>query len=282
MRDPFYAGTLYPKTEKALIDAIKASFEHEKGPGALPSKKERAEPIKGLVAPHTHISLAGPCMAWSYLALAESPETDLYIIAAYNFGEGKSGIGMRTYAMPMGEVRVDQRFAQELVAKKTIQIADNFHERDHAIEIQIPWIQYVKKRNIKILPLLLGEDIDLKTLAVDIKETLVDQGKTATLIISGEFTHYGPAYTFVPYDKPAQAHIIEFDGKALEFLKANDIKGFSNFCAEHTNTIDAALPLQLAYHLLKPKKAVLEQYYTTADITGEQRNIVAMASILFN
>lgn len=280
MRQPFYAGVLYPKTENTLRRAIEEAYEHEKGPGALPTEA-RSEPVKGILAPHSAITLSGPCTAWSYKALAESPPADVYIIAAYNLGQNASGAGMRTYSMPFGEIRVDQKLCQALTAKKHIRFADNFHEHDHAIEVQLPWLQHAIKPNVKILPLLLADDVDLKELAVDLKETLLDQGKKAKLILSAEFTHHGPAYTFLPFDPPVNKHVYEYDAKALSHLTNLDLQGFLDFCASGPCSIDAVKPLEFAFHFLKPNKILVEQYYTSADVTGDEKNIAAYASILF-
>ncbi|NJL44470.1 MAG: AmmeMemoRadiSam system protein B, partial [Nitrosarchaeum sp.] len=281
MREALYAGHLYPKTELALKRALTEAFEHARGPGSIPPRTPQKEAIRGLLAPYSALSIAGPCAAWSYTALAQAPDPDLYIIAATNLTELHSALGLRTYAMPFGEVRVDQRFAQDLSAKGTIPIVDTFHEQDPAIEVQLPWIQFVTRPNIKVLPLLLADDIDLKTLAVDIKETLAEHNKTAQLILSAEMTHHGPAYTFMPFNKPALPHIYANDKKALERLTALDLQGYLNICKQGPCSSDAIFPIELAFHLLKPKKITLEHYYTSADITGEEKNIAAYVSLLF-
>ena len=70
-RIPIVAGTFYPDDFGELDNVIRASFEAELGPGALPSNK-RLKRIFGIIAPHAGYKFSGQCAAWAYKEIAES------------------------------------------------------------------------------------------------------------------------------------------------------------------------------------------------------------------
>ncbi len=283
MRKPLFAGYFYPKFPVELEEEIKKCFYHEKGPGELPTEK-RNKDIKGVIVPHAGIIYSGPCAAWSYKEVAEAPLPDTYIILAPNHNSFESGIGVETFETPFGYVRADQHLAHKIVEKGTIDINNRIHEHEHSIEVQLPWLQFINKHKmekVKILPILVSGDIDLKQLSLDIKESIIDLNRKVIFIISSDFTHYGAMYRYLPFTMNPIKQVYELDGKALEIIKEKDAKKFLEFIDEHSSTICGAYPIALGLMLLNNTKVRVEQYYTSAEITGDKKNFVAYASIIF-
>ncbi len=290
MRKAVAAGMFYEKAKTLLDEQIKECFLEEKGPGTLPIKINKSKKSLAIISPHAGYSYSGMAAAWSFKAIAEQKMSDLYVIIGPNHYSTESGLTSETFEMPHGFVRVDQHFARELVAKGTIKENNKIHINEHSIEVQIPFLQFIFRKNIeklKILPILIGSDItrkELKNLAIDIKEVAMDMNKKITVIISSDFTHYGSNYGYIPFESERQKNIYALDNKAIDFIKNLDAEGFLDFVEQEQMTICGAIPIYLLLNIIKDTDVLLEQYYTSADLdpNSNYKNSVSYASIVFN
>ncbi|MBD3209334.1 AmmeMemoRadiSam system protein B [Candidatus Woesearchaeota archaeon] len=287
MRKPRYAGLFYEKGEVSLKKQLRECFEGPRGPGALPPERQaekKAALPQAVIAPHAGYQYSGACAAWSYKAMGEAPLADVYVILAPSHHGSSSGLTQQTFETPLGLVRVDQDLARRLLEKGTIKENDAIHEQEHAIEVHLPFLQFIHQdviERVKVLPLLVSQDVDLQQLAVDLKEVLVDTEKKAVIIASSDFTHYGRHYHYVPFEENAQEQIAALDKGAIDFIKTRDHEGFLQYVGDKSATICGAHPIALLLRLVKPGDVLLEQYYTSAAITGDQKNSVSYASIVF-
>ena len=289
MRTAKYAGKFYEKAISLLDRQITECFTGPKGPGALPSSITNKE-VAAVICPHASYNYSGQAAAWSYKAIAELGMSDLYIIIGPSHLSAETAFTNETFETPYGLVRVDQHFARELMLKGHIKENNSIHENEHSIEVQLPFLQFVFKKNmekIKILPILIGHDTtreQLKQIALDIKEVAMDMNKKATIIISGDFTHYGRNYNYIPFGDHVKENIYKLDEAAINFIKEFRADEFLDFIDEEISTICAALPIYLLLNYIKTGTVNLEQYYTSADLDPESnyKNSVSYASIVFN
>ena len=130
MRKAAYAGFFYPKTIDALNKALEECFTGKLGPGALPSKpKLDSTPIKAIISPHAGYVYSGMAAAWGYMAIAEAPLPDLFILLGASHRLGESGISLESFETPFGLIRVDQDFAKALVKKGNIKVNEEIQNR---------------------------------------------------------------------------------------------------------------------------------------------------------
>ena len=288
MRKAVYAGKFYERGEVSLQNQIRECFEGGRGPGAVPPElqKDKKAPLpKAILAPHAGYAFSGACAAWAYKALGEAPLADVYIILAPSHHSVETGLTQETFETPLGMVRVDQDLARRLLEKGTIKENNAIHEVEHSIEVQLPFLQFVHKdviEKIKILPILVGHDADLANLAVDLKEVLVDTGKKAVFIVSSDFTHYGRDYHYLPFTSDIPENLAALDKGAIDLIKKRDPEGFLAYVDDKMATICGAYPIALLLKTASFKQAALEQYYTSSEITGEQKNSVSYAAIVFS
>ncbi len=283
-RSPAFAGTFYAGNPVELENQITESFEHKLGPGALPVNKREGS-LKAVIAPHAGYAYSGPCAAWSYKAIAEADFPDLYVLLAPNHHGTGTALSLENWETPLGMVRIDQGFAKAFMEKSGIKADETVHAREHAIEVQLPFLQFVTKdhmHELKILPVLLDQDADLKKLALDLKETILETKKQVVFIASSDFTHYGSNYRYVPFTLDVKKNIYALDEGAINLIKKADAKGLLAYAEEHLTTICGILPIALLLETIKPNSVELEQYYTSADITdGNYKNSVSYGSIIF-
>ncbi len=282
IRHPVASGKFYPSHFEELEAQIKASFTHRFGPGALPSLRNDKE-IKAVIVPHAGYSFSGPCAAWAYKEIAESHFPETYIILGPNHtGMGSTAVSLDDWETPFGIVRTNKKIA-ELIARKTGISSDrNAHLYEHSIEVQLPFLQFVsrdKLDRLKIVAICMTNDVDFKSFALDLKEALIDYD--VGFIVSSDFTHYGPAYRYLPFELEKKRRLYELDNKAIEFIKSKDPDGFLNYIYETGATICGYLPIAVLLNTIKAQKVTLLQYYTSGDIINDYKNAVGYAAISF-
>jgi AmmeMemoRadiSam system protein B len=99
--------------------------------------------------------------------------------------------------------------------------------------------------------------------------------------VSSDFTHYGSNYGYVPFSSDVKERIYKLDRDAIELIKNKDAAGFADYVYKTGATICGQLPIILLLKTILFKKALLEQYYTSGDITDDYANSVSYASIVF-
>lgn len=286
MRQPIAAKTHYANGITLLDNQFDEIFHHEKGPGALPATKLDSEGprVKGIVVPHAPLPLSGPCAAWSYKMLAEDGcDSRLYIILAQAQYSTETGVTMETFSMPYGEVRTDQHFIRDLVAKGHIGVNDAAHQKESVIEVQLPFLQYIHKskmETIKIVPIIVNSETNTEELALDIKETLIEQKKEATFIFVSNMVSYGRSFHYVPFTEKVSENLAKLDEEILASFKEWDKQGFIDKIQETMAPISGYAALLMAFQLLTPEKIIVEQHYHSGDINGNYSNTVGYASIV--
>jgi AmmeMemoRadiSam system protein B len=279
MRKMIAAGKFYEEDQNRLKAEIDSHYEGERGPGALPLVKP-VRHTQAIIVPSSPYRNCGDCMAWAYKAIAESQRADVYIIIA----AGKPSIALDAYQTPLEKVRIDQELAKAIAAKGTIVIDDIAHNNAHAIDVQLPFLQHAKLReleHIKILPVLVDDSIDLHQLATDIKESLLELGRNAIYIVSTNLTQHGPLFHYVPFTVNVQQAIYDLDKGAIDCILRQDQEGFRSYHAEYVMNIAGASAIELLLRVLRKCKVTLEQYYTSGDVLGDYKNSVSYAAIVF-
>jgi len=285
MRKAAYAGLFYPKTVGTLTKTLEECFTGKLGPGALPTKpRPGALPVKAVISPHAGYVYSGMAAAWSYKALAETELPDLFVLIGPNHRTNESGISLDTFETPLGLVRPDQEFGKALAGKGNIKINEEAHLPEHSLEVQLPFLQFAladRAEKIKILPLLVSDDLDIESAAKDLKGTITELKRRVAFIISSDFTHYGPSYGYLPFKDNIKKNLSDLDMGGVNFIKKGDAEGFRDYVHKTGASICGYLPIILLLKTITFEEALLEQYYTSGDVTNDYTNSVSYASIIF-
>lgn len=282
MRKNKLTGIYYSAAPTLLNNQIKDAFLNERGPGALPGKPNNKTHVKGVIVPFFSYDKSGPCATWAYKQIAEEKRPDVYVIIGQTHQE--SSIGLEPYETPYGIVRVDQVLARDIIKKTKIKNQEALFDKDEFIESQLPYVQYIQNSNlesIKILPLLISHDVELKKLALDLKEVLMEQNKTATIIVPTNFTSYGSNHSYIPFEQKQHQKVYDLDKGAIDLIQKNKPIEYLKYVSDKAMNTNNYLGITLLMLILKPKKSNLEQYYTTADINQNYKNFISFASIIF-
>ncbi|MDI6917477.1 MAG: MEMO1 family protein [Thermoplasmatales archaeon] len=268
MRYPAVAGTFYPGNEKDLRRQIEECFNHRLGPGKIPVYKKGDRNIKGAVVPHAGYVYSGPIAAHVYSALADDGFPETFIIIGPNHTGYGSGVALTTesFNTPLGDADVNKDLAKDLL-DTIIDIDINAHRYEHSIEVQLPFLQYIKK-DFSFVPVCMGMQ-DYKT-AKEVGSVIKDviKGRDVAVIASSDFTHYEPKATANKKDKMAIDAILELDSKKLfEAVKQNNI------------TMCGYGPVISMLEAVNGKKAALLKYATSGDIQP-MNDVVGYAGII--
>jgi len=284
IRYPIVSGQFYADNFAELSKEIEECFR--KGPGELPSKRSKHQ-IRAVIAPHAGYQFSGPGQAWVYKEIGESKLPDIFIILGTNHtGIGKSSTLLEDFETPFGVVKVDQNFAQKLIDEGWVIQSKEVHEKEHSIEVQLPFLQFVQRdhlNKLRIVPIAVSSGANYELFGKSIVKIAKEQKKKVCLIASSDFTHYGVNYGYVPFVYNIKESLEALDMGAIDFIKKLDAWSFIDYVDEHKATICGAYAIAVlieACKALGAKKAELLQYYTSGDIVKDYANAVGYASII--
>jgi AmmeMemoRadiSam system protein B len=194
----------------ALLEQIERCYTHRLGPGIVPQLEVGGKrSIKGAIVPHAGYEYSGPVAAHLFSALAEDgfPET-FVVIGGDHVGHDNAVITTETFVTSLGKVPVDE----ELAKKMGIEENPDVHADEHAIGMQLPFLQHLNPK-IKFVPVYVPtRDMD-KAEEAGKKIGKAIKGADVVVLASTDFTHVGPSY---PQSPPGGLRVDEFARKQDE------------------------------------------------------------------
>jgi AmmeMemoRadiSam system protein B/AmmeMemoRadiSam system protein A len=264
IRNPVVAGQFYPSSApqlKLMIeDMIDANAEKEE--------------VIGLLSPHAGYPYSGPVTG---ATISRIRFKDTFVI----MGPSHTGMGKPfsimtegTWKMPLGEVEIDSDLAKQILASSTYLEEDYLaHLQEHAVEVQLPFLQYFKP-DIKIVPIILAHttgDI-YKEIGRGIATAIKDSDRGVVIIASGDMTHYEPQEAAQRKDNQGIEAILDLDEDEL-VRRVNELN--ITMCA-----LAPAATLISAARELGATGAELVMYRTSGDTTGDYSSVVGYAGII--
>ena len=88
------------------------------------------------------------------------------------------------------------------------------HQREHSIEVELPFLQ-VALGQFKLVPILVGglAPGDAEKIAAALREYLTP---STLVVISSDFTHYGPNYDYLPFTQDVEQNLRKLDMGAVD------------------------------------------------------------------
>jgi len=282
VRKPIVAGTFYESEKEALQEQIKECFLSEFGPGKLPEGKKERD-ILGVIAPHAGYAFSGACAAYAYKEIAESRWPEVFILLGLSHSGYGSCISLEDWETPLGIAENDKDFGKALIKNTGLKQDETAHSQEHSIEVQVPFLQFINKDNLKIVPVIVSPDIPYEELGKNIAKTVNESGKKACIIASSDFTHYGINYGYFPFKDNVKENLYELDNGALKHIKNLDARRFLSYTEETGATICGKFPVAVmmeACKVLGGKHAKLLKYCTSGEITKDYSSVVGYGSIV--
>lgn len=276
-RDPAVAGSFYPGARQALGQKVETLL------GKVPAGEKQGK-IAALIAPHAGYAYSGQTAAYGYRAIQGEPFRTVILLGPSHHAafHGLSIPDADTYVTPLGTVPLDRARSKALKAHPLIHTLPMAHGSEHALEVQLPFLQTIFQ-DFRIVPILVGHlsDADYPEVA----EAIGTQLDESTLIIaSSDFTHYGPRFDYLPFDTNLKENLSGLDHQAFQKILQVDRAGFLDFKTRTGDTICGFRPIAVLLEILSGKgirEGKLLHYTTSGAVTGDFTNSVSYASILF-
>ncbi|KON30421.1 hypothetical protein AC482_03950 [miscellaneous Crenarchaeota group-15 archaeon DG-45] len=274
VRRPYVAGAFYPADPDRLRQAIEGCFTHRLGPGGLPRAGASERRIVSAVCPHAGYMYSGPVAAHSYYHLAsEARPSSVVVVGPSHTGLGSpiAMMGSGSWETPLGRVEVDAELADAIFkASDIIDIDERAHRMEHSIEVQLPFLQYIYGRDVRLVPICMGfQDLE-SSREVGRAVARAVEGADAVIVASTDLTHQEPQASANRKDRMVIESILSLDEEALqERVRSNRISmcGYGPVSA----TIHAS-------KLLGASGAELLAYHTSGDVTGDLNAVVGYAA----
>jgi hypothetical protein len=282
-RKPAVAGLWYESSPEGLRMQVQSLLDR----AARTAVPTPSEPPVALVVPHAGYVYSGSTAAAGFVHLRGGPWTRVVLIGPSHYGtfRGASIAPVAAYDTPLGPVYLDVDACRRLQAHALFARAPEAHVREHDLECQLPFIQVVLPK-ARIVPILVGDlgADDARTLAGLIAPLLDDR---TVLVVSTDFTHYGPNYGYVPFQDDPAGNLKKWNLKAAGQIAALDYRGFAEHIQTTHDTIcgrNAIGVAILALQQLAKKKTIrgrVVDYTTSGEITRDFTNSVSYVAILF-
>jgi AmmeMemoRadiSam system protein B len=262
------AGLFYPDDPRELRELVE---------GFLAEVDEQPVSVRAAMVPHAGLVYSGRCAAEVFGQIA-IPRT-VVIVAPNHFGvlsEPATASVWRSGAFdtPLGEVRIAEDLATEILDACALIAHDPIaHRKEHAIEVELPFLAILTKET-KIVPILLAwDDWDqCEELAGVLANLLEGKSDEILLLASSDMTHYESATSAKRKDEAALGAIEHLDGKGL--LGACHRKGIS-MCGRAA----VATTLETARRLGADHASVVD-YRHSGMVTGDDANVVSYAGVV--
>jgi AmmeMemoRadiSam system protein B/AmmeMemoRadiSam system protein A len=275
VRPAAVAGRWYPSDPVHLTSQLEVMLE------AADPWEGRGR-LRALVAPHAGLMYSGPTAAYGY-ACVEPGRFDRVVVMAPSHRTPLRGAAVDPsthYETPLGRMPVDRDAVEALAARDGFQSTAKPFQSEHAIEMQLPFLQ-LRLPEAKLVPVLVGElgGADFDVVAASMSPLL---GERTLVVVSSDFVHYGRNYGFVPFTEDVPSRIRNLDRQAIDAIESHDFGRFQDVLERTGATICGRRPLG-AFMLLAPRtwKSELRHYTTSGEITGDFSNSVSYVSLIF-
>lgn len=264
IRKPAVAGLFYPASKKRLEDEIKTLL-------SISDSGKSFNKIFGIVAPHAGYIYSGRTASYGY-NLLKNKEIETAVIISPSHREYFPGVSVYdgdAYETPLGIAEVDKDMADKLTkGSKVIYKGMEGHKEEHAVEVQVPFLQSVLKE-FKIVPVVMGDQGDLFVDELAERLSLAVDDKTI-VVASSDLSHYYSAVEAEKLDSIVESRILDFDYERLQ----KDFQ-YRNCEACGGGTI---VSMMKAASKLNRKKSDILHRNNSGETSGDYREVVGYLS----
>lgn len=263
VRQPAVAGAFYPGDGPG-IDAELARL--------VPPR--HATPARAVVVPHAGWMYSGSVAGETYAQVAV-PRL-VILLGPNHTGLGAPGALMRegAWRYPGATVPVSRELAEALLgAAGELEPDDAAHRREHALEVQLPFL-HRRQPDLAIVPITLGRTDPgfCRAVGEAIGRVVAGWSEAVLLVDSTDLNHY-----------EAQAVANRKDRLAIDAILALDAERLRTAVQTHDISMCGIAPTQAllwAAPALAVRAARLVRYQTSGDVSGDLNRVVGYAGIV--
>ena len=205
------AGMFYPASPEALRGSVRA-FLDEAGPGDAVAPKV-------LIVPHAGYVYSGSTAAHGYATLRRvAAQVRRVVVIGPAHRVAVRGVAIPSvdrFETPLGPIDLDRAVLDALAAEPNVVRSDRAHAAEHALEVQLPFLQEVLG-DFTLVPLVVGDATPDEVAAVLER---VWGGPETLIVVSSDLSHYLPYDTARRVDATTLAQVLEL-GPELDHRQA--------------------------------------------------------------
>ncbi len=272
IRPAAVAGTWYPGSAGALTKEVDSCLE-----AAAPGPPGE---VRAIIAPHAGLLFSGKVGAHAYKAAAPG-RYDVAVLVGPSHHLGFDGVSIwpdGAFATPLGPAPIDRAGAAALEAFSVIQPIPAAHQREHSLEMQLPFLRRLLP-DVPIVPLLIGfqRRDTIEALAAALSAAFA--GRRALLVASTDLSHFFDAATAASLDQRVQDAVAAFDPELLldrfEEYPERD-RGRYVACGG-----GAAIAVMMAARALGATDARVLRYGHSGEVSGDNAGVVGYLAAAF-
>lgn len=255
------AGTWYPANPKSLSASIDEYLINVNLP-------EIHGQVIGVIAPHAGHRYSGAVAAYAFATLRGlTPDLVVVLSPFHNYhSHPLLTTKHQAYSTPLGTIEVDQTALSELQDHLNIPITPISNDKEHSLEIELPFLQRVLKNDFKLLPIMIRaqEEFVAQQLGEALAQTLKD--KNALLVASTDLSHFYEQQTANQLDREMLQRFTTL--KPSSIFEAERLgKGFA--CGHA-----AVAAVEWAAQGLGANHVQVLKHATSGDVTGDHSSVV--------
>ena len=257
-RKAVVSGSFYPEKKEEILKYINHF-------NSVKTNMETFENIKAIIVPHAGYIYSGftANLAYQLVSISKKDIKRVVVIGPSHrvYLKGASVALYDEYETPLGNLKIDKEFSQNLIDKYDFLDFNVECEFEHSTETQAPFIKHYFE-NVKLVEIVYGE-IDYKNLSKVIDEVLEDE--LNFVVISTDLSHF---YTLEEANKKDNICLNAIDKKDLEMF---------DYCEACGKTGVKAI---INWAIKNNYETKVLNYCTSADVTKDKSRVVGYTSAL--
>jgi hypothetical protein len=213
VRRPAVAGLFYPAGPDALVRALTGFLSEAEG-APRPRGAGHAVP-KAVIVPHAGYVYSGAVAARAYARLVGARgQISRVVLIGPSHRMAIKGLALDTaeaWETPLGTVALDTDPIAALHSLPLVGSLETAHDREHALEVQVPFLQHVLGA-FRLLPILTGE-APPEAIAAVLEATW--RGPETLIVVSSDLSHYLDYAACQATDARTAAAIERLDGNGV-------------------------------------------------------------------
>lgn len=249
------AGSFYPSDSVELCEQIGKYISYGK---AL------CEHPQMLISPHAGYIFSGEVAGVGYASIDRNVNKVILIGPSHTKAfDGLSIPDVDLYETPLGVVTLNKDDVTTLRKSSLVNVYPDAHEKEHNLEVQIPFLQYLLS-DFTIIPIICGQLKNYKEIA-DLIYPVID--KKTLVVLSSDLSHFH-----------SNEDAKKIDHRSITTILDQNKNGFIDGCGEVPIRIgfELAEMMNVFPHLLDARNS-----FETAPGYGSEDRVVGYTSIVF-
>jgi AmmeMemoRadiSam system protein B len=259
------AGAWYEGNPKALARIVDQYLDQAELP-ELPGE------VIAVIAPHAGHKYSGPVAGYAFAAVRGRSYDLVSVLSPMHqpYYEPLLTTAHEAYATPLGAILVDKDVIADLDARLRSVLGEGLspvaYDREHSLEIELPFLQRALSREFKLLPVMVRSQSAKvsEALGAALAETL--RGRNALVVASTDLSHFYTQKEAVVLDTEMLRRIESFSPEDV-FYAEKEQQGFA--CG-----LGALTAVLWAAKALGANTVKVLRHATSGDVTGDYSSVV--------